>query len=58
MKAYPLRLEDNLRSNYAKLYHWTENQQTILNHIESAFNNRNPNLIMNSRLQMKKNRCK
>lgn len=54
---YPPRLEDNLRSGYAKLYDWTTNSQSIVNYIENAFHNRNPNLIKNSRTQMKYNRC-
>lgn len=55
--SYPSRLEDNLRTKYAQLYYWTTNQQTMINHIEYAFNNRNQNLIDNSRRQMKYNRC-
>lgn len=54
---YPPRLEDNLKTSYAKLYHWTENYKTMLNIINDAFNNRNPNLKDNSRIQMKYNRC-
>ena len=54
---YPERLEDNLRTGYAKLYHWTYNRQEMLNYIEYAFNNRNSNILDNSRLQMKRNRC-
>lgn len=54
---YPLRLEDNLKSGFAKLYNWTSNRQVMLNIIENAFNNRNSNLKDNSRIQMKYNRC-
>ena len=55
--TYPSRLEDNLRTKYAQLYHWTNNPQTMINCIEKAFNHRNPNSKMNSRNQMKYNRC-
>lgn len=54
---YPERLEDNLRTGYARLYHWSSNRQSMINHIEYAFNNRNHNLLDNSRIQMKRNRC-
>lgn len=54
---YPKRLEDNLITKYAKLYHWTDNRQLMFNYIEEVFNNRNPNLINNSTIQMKRNRC-
>ena len=56
--SYPLRLEDNLKTKYAKLYAWTNNRQSMIKIIEDAFNNRNSTLKDNSRTQMKYNRCK
>lgn len=54
---YPLRLEDNLKSKFSKVYNWTNKHQSMTKIIEEAFDNRNSNLKDNSRIQMKKNRC-
>lgn len=63
-KAYsknnvPGRLVDNLKSEYASFYDWTENRAHIVKWIEKAFENNSKmkeNKI-NSRKQMKNNRC-
>ena len=55
----PGRLVDNLKSEYALFYDWTENRAHIVNWIEKAFENKSKmkeNKI-NSRKQMKYNRC-
>ena len=55
----PKRLVDNIRSNYASFYDWTENQENIINWIEKAFERRSTmeENKDNSRKQMKNNRC-
>lgn len=57
-KIIPPRLLDNLRSGYAKLYDWTDDEKEMLARIELAFKNRiqNAELIHNSREQFKHNR--
>ena len=53
------RLVDNIKSGYAKLYDWTEEEQKIKKWIEDAFNAgiEKAELIDNSRLQFKRNKC-
>jgi len=55
----PPRLVDNIKSGYAKLYDWTEDEQKIKKWIEDAFNARieKAELIDNSRPQFKRNKC-
>jgi hypothetical protein len=54
----PQRLVDNLKSGYAKYYDWTENESSILNHVEDAFNARIARVdnVRNGREQMSYNR--
>lgn len=55
----PPRLVDNCKTKYAKFYDWTEDESEIKKWIEDAFNARieRSDLIDNSRLQFKHNRC-
>lgn len=53
----PKRLVDNINSNYAKLYNWDENKETIKKFIDKAFNDREKYEKNNSRKQMQENRC-
>ena len=55
----PQRLVDNCETKYAKFYDWTEDESEIKERIEDAFNARmeKSDLIDNSRLQFKHNRC-
>lgn len=54
----PGRLVDNIKSEYASFYDWTENRKTMVNRIEKAFENKSrmKNNKVNSRVQMKNNR--
>lgn len=56
----PLRLYDNLISEYAKFYDWTESRNDITSWISTAFENRElkKDNKDNSRPQMKDNWCK
>ncbi len=58
-KTIPLRLYDNIKSGYAKLYNWTEDEFIIKLIIEEAFSARIEKvyLINNSRLQLIYNKC-
>ena len=55
----PKRLGDNLTSDYAKYYDWTESKNTIKIWVEAAFNERidKNELIVNDRIQMTDNEC-
>jgi hypothetical protein len=55
----PPRLVDNLKTGYAKLYDWTEDESTIKKWIEEAFQARIDKAakIDNSREQFKYNKC-
>lgn len=54
----PPRLFDNVVSGYAKIYNWDTNEQRMKNIIEETFINRkNKNLIDNSQIQYKQNKC-
>lgn len=55
----PARLYDNLNSEYASIDYWTENREKIKKLVNTAFENRKlrKNNKINSRKQMKKNRC-
>ena len=55
----PQRLNDNLKSGYAKLYRWTDDESKIKKWIEEAFHARieKADKIDNSREQFKYNRC-
>ena len=55
----PDRLDDNIRSGYAKLYHWSTDANLVSRWIEDAYEGKTTrsNLISNSRLQYGKNRC-
>jgi hypothetical protein len=55
----PLRLVDNLKSGYANLYNWTENEEAIKARVEIAFENRisKAEKIENWRTQFSYNRC-
>ncbi len=55
----PARFADNLKTGYAVIADWTENQKTIQSLIELAFDNRSTlsNKRNNSRTQMQKNTC-
>jgi hypothetical protein len=55
----PPRLVDNFKSEYAKFYYWTENENSIKKYIEEAFSARKSksNRINNSRPQYQRNRC-
>lgn len=50
----PSRLLDNLNSNYAKYYDWSDSVETIKVRVEEAFNVRvdKNDLIDNTRIQM------
>ncbi|MDO5819635.1 MAG: TIR domain-containing protein [Methanobrevibacter sp.] len=55
----PKRLAKNVNSDYAKLYNWNENKETMKKMIEEAFENR---IKLEDKkeiggLQMKENRC-
>lgn len=52
----PPRLNDNLKSQYASIYPWTENRVYMKRWIDSVFENKNRNLIDNSRRQFAYNR--
>jgi len=58
-ETVPQRLVDNLKSGYAKLYDWTEDENTINSWIEDAFQARinRADKINNSRDQMDYNTC-
>ncbi len=55
----PPRLVDNLQSEYAKLYDWTNDKNLLAEWIELAFKSRvsDADKIQNWRLQFKHNRC-
>ncbi len=55
----PRRLVDNLQSEYASFYDWTENRINIVKWIEKAFEMKSKmkDKKDNSRIQMKNNRC-
>ncbi|MHA1428593.1 MAG: TIR domain-containing protein [Candidatus Helarchaeota archaeon] len=55
----PARLVDNLKTEYANFYDWTENESNIKKWIGAAFNQRitDKDRIDNSRLQMQRNTC-
>ena len=55
----PGRLVDNLQSEYASFYDWTENRTSIFNKIEKAFERKSKmkDKKDNSRIQMNNNRC-
>jgi hypothetical protein len=55
----PPRLIDNLKSDYAKFYNWTEDETNIKKFIEEAFQARidKAEKIDNSREQFEYNRC-
>jgi hypothetical protein len=55
----PPRLVDNLKTGYAKFYNWTENESSIKNWVEDAFQARisRADKVDNSRLQFVNNRC-
>lgn len=55
----PPRLVDNIKSEYAKFYDWTENEANIKRRVEKAFKDRISEVdkIDNSRIQFKINRC-
>lgn len=55
----PARLNDNIKSGYAKLYKWTEDENKIQRRIEEAFQARvdKADKIDNSRKQMEYNTC-
>jgi len=55
----PPRLADNLKSEYARYYNWTESEGSIKKWVEEAFNARvnRANRIDNSRMQFINNRC-
>ncbi len=55
----PARLNDNIKSEYAKLYRWTEDEDEIQKWIEEAFQARvdKADKIDNSRKQMEYNKC-
>jgi len=55
----PSRLVDNLKSGYASLYNWTEEEEAIRQRVELAFENRISKMdkIQNWRIQFKYNRC-
>ena len=58
LATLPPRLADNIRSGYAKLYDWTENENYIKSWVEDAFQARIKlaNRIVNTRPQFGKNR--
>jgi len=52
----PARLSDNLKTDFAEIINWTEDEETIKKKIQKAFDNRiNDKLIDNSREQMEEN---
>ena len=52
----PARLADNLKTKFAKIIDWTENEETMKKKIQEAFDDRaNDELIDNSREQMDDN---
>ena len=55
----PARLNDNLKSEYAKLYKWTENGEEMKRWTEEAFENRinEADSTDNSSLQLQRNLC-
>jgi len=55
----PSRLVENLKSGYAKLYDWSENEEWFKTIIDTAFNAKNSqsHLICNSQPQFQRNRC-
>jgi len=55
----PERLDDNIRSGYSKLFHWSTDSAAVSHWIDDAYQGRTSrsNLINNSRLQYGKNRC-
>lgn len=57
--SVPARFADNAKTDYAFARHWTENEDTIKEYIELAFDKKSnlSSKIDNSRAQMNRNTC-